>query len=529
LNNIGPVKVANWLKVAVYGLLLYFAYRSALVYLLGQWKIDDFTYCAMVPFVAIYLIREKRERLAATPSVPSWKGIVPLTIGLAFFWLGELSGEFTMLFLSLWLVVISLCWLHLGWRKLKVISFPLSFSIATFVPPHALYDPLTLRLKLISSQLSVHLMQLYGLSAYREGNVIDLGFTRLQVVDACSGLRYVIPLLLMGVLMAYYLRVAFWKRALLVASTVPLSIVTNSLRIASVGILYQFWGPAVAEGFFHDLSGWFIFMAGLGFLLLEMWLLKKIFKGRGTGEARRETLKAVRRETEDVRCNVSPLTSSVLPPLLRPPQFLAATAALLLTIALANMVDFREKTPLVKPFSGFPIQIGEWSGIRTGMEQEFLDTLNLSDYAMIDYRNPEGKEISFYAAFNATQSKGEATHSPASCLPSNGWVFRESGTTVVPGAAKGEKTLRVCRAFMEKNGVRQLVYFWFPQRGRDLTSLYQVKFFNFWDALTRQRTDGALVRVITPVYQTEQVEDAEQRLVAFTGQAAQLLTGFIPK
>jgi len=518
------MKRGDWLT-PVYALLLFLAYRSTLGYLVFKWQDEDFTYCWMIPLVVLYLVWEKRQPLTLLPSRASWPALLPLGAGMLFYWLGELSGEFTLLFCSLWLTVVSLCWLHLGWAKLKVLSFPLCYLAGMFIPPNALYLPLTLRLKLISSQLSVTLMQCYGLSAYREGNVIDLGFAKLQVVDACSGLRYVLPLLLMGVLLAYYFRAPFWKRVLLVLSTVPLSILTNSLRIASVGILYQFWGAAAAEGFFHEFSGWFIFMAGMGFLLGEMWLLKRVpGKGRGAGES------AGLAELPEPAATVTIASKAEEPrgAWWRDPHFAVAAGVLLLTATLATVVDFKEKTPLVKPFSSFPLTIGPWTGTRIGMEQEYLDALNLSDYALLAYRDQQGKEISLYAAYNASQSKGEATHSPASCLPGSGWVFHESGNTTLPAERPGETPIRVCRAFMEKNGERQLVYFWFPQRGRNLTSLYQVKFYNFWDALTRHRTDGALVRVITPVYGSERAEDAERRLQAFVAPVAQQLKAFIP-
>jgi exosortase D (VPLPA-CTERM-specific) len=543
--NFNPV---CWPRIAIYGFLLFITYHSSLDYLLRKWHEEDFTYCYMIPLIVLYLIWEKRKILAEKPSLPSWKGSAPLVLGILLFFLGDLASEYTLQFFSLWLVMVGLCWLHLGWKKLKLISFPVVFSLAMFVPPNALYAPLTLKLKLISSQIGVLMMQMYGLSAYREGNVIDLGFTQLQVVDACSGLRYVIPLFVMGILMAYYYKAAFWKKAFLVASTIPLSIITNSLRIASVGILYQFWGPAVAEGFFHDFSGWFIFMASLAFLLLEMWLLKKIFRERGAINQERGTRNEERgdeetgtrseeRGVESTVSNLGPRTSNLEPQeasqglagFFRPPQFIAAVIVLLVTVSIAQTVNFREKTPLAKPFSGFPLQVGEWNGARQEMEQQFLDTLKLSDYVMIDYLNPQGKQVSFYVAYNASQSKGEATHSPATCLPYSGWVFNESGTATVPGTGKGDKPVRVCRAFMEKNGEKQLVYFWFPQRGRVLTSIYQIKLYNFWDALTRHRTDGALVRIITPVYQNEGLADAETRLRGFTKDIAKVLGTYLPK
>jgi exosortase len=158
-----------------------------------------------------------------------------------------------------------------------MIAFPVFLALAMVPPPNILYGNLTLRLKLVSSQIGVIMLQLCGLTAYREGNVIDLGFTRLQVVDACSGLRYFFPLIVLGILLAYYFKGAIWKKIFIVVSAIPISIVTNSIRIASVGILYQFMGSAAAEGFFHDFSGWFIFMISLGILLLEMALLKHIY------------------------------------------------------------------------------------------------------------------------------------------------------------------------------------------------------------------------------------------------------------
>ena len=106
--------------------------------------------------------------------------------------------------------------------------------------------------------------------------------------------------------------------------------------------------------------------------------------------------------------------------------------------------------------------------------------------------------------------------------------FRQAGRAQVPLAESG-RSITVDRAIIEKSGQRQISYFWFPARGRILTNAYEMKLYTFWDSLTRQRTDGALVRVITPVLQGEQVEDAEKRLQEFTKQIVPVLDGFIPK
>ena len=161
------------------------------------------------------------------------------------------------------------------------------------------------------------------------------------------------------------------------------------------------------------------------------------------------------------------------------------------------------------------------------MEQKFITELDLSDYAIVDYVGSHGKGVNFYVAYYETQRKGESIHSPETCLPGSGWAFEGAGRAAVD-LANGRMPMPVNRALMEKAGQRQLSYFWFPQRGRVLTNAYQLKLFTFWDSLTRQRTDGALVRLITPIYEREEVADAEQRLQAFTRDIIPVLDQFIP-
>lgn len=490
--------------------LLALLYAPASPYLVGMWNKEDFNYGYLVPVIVLYLLWERRRLLAAAPQASSWAGLLPLGAGLALYWLGELGGEYTLLFLSAWFVLVGLAWLHLGWARLKTVAFPVLFLLAAIPPPNFLYSNASMKLKLVSSWIGVKLLQAGGMTAYREGNVIDLGFTQLQVVDACSGLRYLLPLTVLAILLAAFQRGAWWKKAVLVASVLPLSILTNSLRIASVAVLYPVMGPKVAEGFFHDMSGWVIFMASLAFLLAEMKVLGGGFRFEVSGF--RQT------RTED-----APRTSGRRSPA---PVF-AALVLLGATAFLSHGVEFREKVPMARPLAEFPLAMGEWRGERMTLDESYLEELKLTDYALIDYRNGSGQTISFYVAYKDSQRKGESTHSPSSCLPGSGWVFKDSGVAELP--APGGGTMRVARAFMEKSGARMLTYYWFPQRGRVLTDMYQLKIFAFWDALTRQRTDGALVRVITALGENEPVEAAEARLREFAGAAGRELGAFLPR
>jgi exosortase D (VPLPA-CTERM-specific) len=500
----------------LFTLLFHAAYKQ----LLNEWAWEDYNYCWFVPLIVLYLLWEKRGALRSIPATHSWLGLVPLALGIPLYFLGELGGEFYAIFISSWLVLAGVIWIYTGWEVIKEIAFPLFFLIAMFPFPNFVNFNLTLQLKLLSSKLGVLLMQWYGLTAYREGNVIDLGFTRLQVVDACSGLRYFFPLIVLGILLAYYFKARPWKKIVLVLSAIPVSLVTNGLRIASVGILYQFWGPAAAEGFFHDFSGWFIFMFSLGLLLLEMWVLKKIFREKEEkGEGKRVKGEVANLVTE---------AGSRKPVHFPSGQFAVASLLMLSAIVLSNFIDFREKVPSSRPFTQFPLQIAGWQGVRTTMEKIYLDELKFDDYVMVDYMDPQGRMVSFYTAYFGSQTKGGSIHSPASCLPGGGWVFEESGDASIP-LKNGAGSMRVNRAYMQKGGIRELTYYWFPQRGRIVTNLFQLKLYTFWNALTSRRTDGALVRVITPVYESEQLVNAEARLQGFTREITPVLATFLPQ
>jgi exosortase D (VPLPA-CTERM-specific) len=491
-------------------------YTPTYAYMLTKWEFEDYNHCYLVPLIVLYLIWEKRDAFRDVALAPSWKGVVPVGMGVVLFWLGELGGEYYTLYLSSWLVLVGMVWIYTGWRKLKTVGFALCFLIAMFPFPGFINGNLTFKLKLISSQLGVFMLQFFGQSAYREGNVIDLGFTRLQVVDACSGLRFFLPLVILGILLAYYLRAAWWKRMLLILATLPLTVFTNSLRIASVGILYKFIGPRAADGFIHDFSGWFMFMVSLGMLLGLMWCLKRIFPEPARVDAAASL-------NPDLPTGIVSRRVSLLYSIL-----LALPALVMLggTAVIARNVDFREKVPMRRPFADFPVQAGEWLGTRQTMEKVYLDTLDLTDYVMVDFRNDSSnQQISFYVAYNDSQSKGKSSHSPATCLPGSGWEFKNPGATRVE--LSGGAAINVMRAVMEKNGQQQLVYYWFPQRGRVLHNLFELKLYVFWDALTMRRTDGALVRINTPVADPANPGEADARLQGFVKEILPVLDGYL--
>jgi EpsI family protein len=303
-----------------------------------------------------------------------------------------------------------------------------------------------------------------------------------------------------------------------------------------VGILHAQWGPKVAEGFFHNFSGWFIFVLSLIMLLTVMAFLAKIVPpmqnswfGESPGSSRIGSTASGAPLASEHGGEDQVQKGRARSILLEYSRFGVALLLLGAMLLLMQQVNFREKIPVKKSLAQFPLQIGSWSGTVRHLEPRFLRSLKLSEYAFIDYQDDEGKNINLYIAYYDSQRKDGAIHSPTTCMPGSGWVFHDKGKYLFPISLNNDKRLEVRRAFIEKNHERKLAYYWFSQHGRVLTNLYQLKFFTFWGALTRQRTDGALIRLITPVYEQEGIAEAETRLQTFTAGTVKYLNDFIPE
>lgn len=344
--------VGGWGIYFLYAPLLVTLYFSAFSQLITvDWQRDEFSYCFFIPFVFLYLIFDKREVFNSVPSNPAWKGFWLIGASILLYWLGELGGEFYSLYLSFWLLIIGICWTHWGWRKMKVVIFPLFFLLTMFPQPHFIYNNISVKLKLLASQIGASLLQLFGFSVFREGNIIDLGYTQLQVVDACSGIRFLNSLIVLGLLVAYLARMALWKKITLVISTIPLAILTNSFRVSMVGILYKFFGVRVAEGFFHDFSGWVIFVISIILLLVEVWILQRIFLENSTAHEQQFNLKgSLAQQKQSGQKEKSPISKEQhLKGIIHQPHFLLISGLIVMTILLSTGVEFREKYPSHNP------------------------------------------------------------------------------------------------------------------------------------------------------------------------------------
>jgi len=493
---------------------------EVLDFLLGNWLgSEEYSHCVLVPLVIVFLIWQKKEELAKYPFEGSWPGFALAFLGMAMYFIGELSALRILLEYAFLAALMGGVWAVVGPRLFAKIWIPIFFFFFCIPLPSFVLAGLSTKLQLLSSQIGVAFIRLCGISVFLEGNVIDLGSMRLQVVEACSGLNYLLPLMSIALICAYIYQATLWKRAVVFMSSIPLTVIMNSFRIGVIGVLVEYWGKPMAEGFLHDFEGWAVFMACAAILVGEMWVLGKI------GGERRPFADIFGITLPDPFPEGTQFRERQLP---RP--FWAVLAMLLATLGLSQFLQHREEiVPPRADFAEFPMKLGPWTGKRQFIDKEYLDVLKFEDYVLADFTREGGKSpVNFYSAYYASQRKGESIHSPRSCLPGGGWEIQSLRTIELKLGQEAGATLRVNRAMVQKGSERQLVYYWFSQRGRNLTDEYMAKWYLLWDALTRNRSDGALVRIITTIPLYEDAGAAEKRIVEFLEDVRPQLKRFAP-
>ena len=512
-----PIKV--WAMLLAVAALSAFVFHDGLKQLVEWWQRPEYSHGYLIPIIALFLVWQKKDILERTPFEGSWSGSIVVLMGVLLFFAGELSALYTIIQYAFIILTMGIALSIIGWRGFRIIWVPL--VILTFmVPlPPFFYNNLSTQLQLISSQLGVAVIRLFDISVYLEGNVIDLGTYKLQVVDACSGLRYLFPLMTLGFIAAYIYKAAFWKRAVVFLSSIPITIFMNSFRIGIIGILVDMWGRSMAEGFLHFFEGWVVFMACTGILILEMWILTHV---GGDRKLLRDVfgLEFPASSPADAEKKRRPV----------PVQLTVAIVILAVAAVLTSHVNQRtEIMPARTDFSGFPMIIGQWEGMRDQMEHIYVEALKFDDYILADFVDHNQNLINFYAAYYRSQRKGESAHSPSTCIPGGGWEISSTSQRYIDGVTVQGRPLRVNRLVIGKGDSKQLVYYWFQERGRVITNEYLVKWYLFIDALTRNRTDGSLVRITTPVNNPDDIADSDKRLAAFAKLVVPLLSSYIPE
>lgn len=245
--------------------------------LVSDWATDDnYSHGFLVVPVALFLAWERRQALIAAARRPSGLGLVVIVGSLAVLTAGTLGAELFLTRVAIIGVLVGLVLFAFGWAHLRLLAFPLAFLLLMIPLPAIVFNQIALPLQLLASQVGEAGLRLFGVPVLREGNVMVLASTTLEVAEACSGIRSLISLLTLGIVYGYFMDSRAWVRWVLALATVPIAVFTNGLRVAGTGIAAHHYGPEAAEGFLHTFSGWLVFVSALALLFVVRELLSRV-------------------------------------------------------------------------------------------------------------------------------------------------------------------------------------------------------------------------------------------------------------
>ncbi len=285
------------------------------------WTDENYSHGLLIPLIIGYILWAERERLGREPARPSlfWGGLI-VVFAMLCLWVGTAGAELYVQRMSLVLMLAGIVIYFWGWRMLRLLLVPLGLLILAIPIPAIIFNKIAFPLQLFASRCAVWTMRLFDIPVLRQGNVIELmpkgarETKKLEVVEACSGIRSLMTLVTLAVVFAYFTRprdndgdgggllqrvksYGFWRSVILVVSAVPIAILTNALRVSGTGVLAHYYGTQVADGFFHSFSGWVVYIVAFLLLFAVGWLLDRIGR-RGKGDGGDGKSKATAQEVQ---------------------------------------------------------------------------------------------------------------------------------------------------------------------------------------------------------------------------------------
>jgi len=484
-------------------------YQDYLPSLLGQWDTEDYSYCFLVPPLFLYFVWQVKDRLVRAGG-GRWPGYLALAGAGLLFLAGKLGSLEALVFASMWASLAGGMLLALGAGAIRPLLFPFAVLLFAIPAPPFITNLLSFNLRLISTEMAVSLLHMLSVPAFADGNIIEMGTMKLQVVDACSGLRFFFPTILMSLVIGQLFHRRLWPKLVLLAASAPVSVVTNALRLAITGVLVRYVDPALAEGFFHDFSGLAVNFMSILALAVFTLLMRRFEKPPAA---------------DTPAMDATPDGSG---PIHFPLAHAGTAAAFLVglhvfqSLLLGSMI-----VPDRQTFDRFPMAVGQWQGSRAFLDQEILDALWADDYVQGNFANPAtGNVLTLLIPYYEMQTTRHTAHAPAACLLGGGWTL-SAKRTIGPNPETG-RIFPVHQMVMEKGGRRIISNFWFQGRGRVVTNEYLNKLYLFRDSILMRRTDGALVRVEMLLHPGQPVEEGQRILDEFLDELEDILPEYLP-
>ncbi|MEO6654643.1 MAG: exosortase C-terminal domain/associated protein EpsI [Pyrinomonadaceae bacterium] len=493
-------KHQNILKTIAIVTAVAFLYATVLAKLGCDWWSDEnYSHGLLVPFVIALVVWKEWNDLKSAAAKPSiWPGSVSIMLAFLLLFAGTLGAELFTTRISLVLMLAGILIYLFGTKILNLLAVPFALLLLAIPIPQIIFNRIAFPLQIWASQMAVWGIRLFEVPTLRKGNVIDIlprGATQtisLEVVEACSGIRSLMTLVTLALILAYFTRsgenggLANFSRPylcrtiLLMIAAVPIAVITNAGRVTATGVFTYYYGKQATESSWHDLSGWLVYVVALGLLIGANYLVRKLFGGTRPNDGADLGPKI---QTANREMAVLPLI-----------------VAIVVGGILINWFAVRGETEIQhKPLTELPATLGDWrqKGSEIRFDASIESVLRTSDYTMREYNLPDGRIANLYVGYYASQRSGATYHSPQNCLPGAGWVMKNPQYIDITTA--DDRTFKANRYTIENGIYKEVMIYWYQGRGRTEASEYSDKINTVWDSVTRQRSDGAIVRVMTSV------------------------------
>ena len=267
----------TWVAAALVALGFAALYWHVFAKLVSDWYNDDnYSHGFLIVPLALYFVWERRAKLQKIPLAPSALGLVVVFGSVAVLIAGILGSELFLTRISILGTLVGVTLFLCGWGYLRALAFPLAFLLLMIPIPAIIFNQIAFPLQLLASQFGESAMGMANVPVLREGNVLILANTTLEVAEACSGIRSLVSLLTLAIVLGYFSDPRGWVRTLVAVSSVPVAIVTNGFRVAGTGIAAHQFGAAAAEGFFHEFSGWLVFVSAFMLMLVLQRVIVRV-------------------------------------------------------------------------------------------------------------------------------------------------------------------------------------------------------------------------------------------------------------
>ncbi|MCP9451540.1 MAG: VPLPA-CTERM-specific exosortase XrtD [Nitrospira sp.] len=501
---------------------VWIGYPAGIDWLLKQWNSEEYSHAIMIPLVGAYMVLLKQEAASLPLKGSRLGGAVTLGVGVSLLMLAHYGHMFSVYGFGLLLMTCGVFVFWAGWEQAKRHWTALTLLLFAVPMPTVLFNKMSSSLQLISSRLGAALIELAGITVHLEGNVIDIGTMQMQVVEACSGLRYLLPLVALAYIVGVFSKAGLVRIGLLLLAAAPITVLMNSIRIALTAVFSEYLGVNTAEGFLHDFEGWVIFFPALGLILGVNWVLSKLTAHKTS--AFDFALLPEGGLGPSLAVQARAFAGGGAPALATTVVLMAGVASLPFVLPQRTVV-----TPLREPFSMFPLELKDWKGQHERLDVIYRNALPWSDYLLANFAKPGGPVINVFVPYFPSLYEDSYSHNPAVCLPGNGWSIEEQGVKELPNRqGPNHQPLRINRLVATIEGKRHLVYYWFQHKGEIIADQNAVKPILLWNSLTEGRIDGALVRLVMSLDSVPNVSAADAAMEDMAAALLDVLPRYVP-